>query len=242
MYKDIVAITYEKHKNKKLKPIEDFQFVLGTHLVSIMAHEFSRAASTYPIVFLEDKQNDSFKSVVMLGLQEGENLFLTKDYKWDASYIPAIIRRYPFALVKANEDNRYVICIDEASDLLNDEEGEPLFTEDGQGTKLIENVKKYLSDLQSMDLFTNEFTKYLKENNLFTPLNMKVKIKDEIKSVSGAYVINEERLNSLSNEKFIELREKSYLPVIYSHLSSLSQIERLLKIKNKTEDQNIERF
>ncbi|MBW7877651.1 MAG: SapC family protein, partial [Candidatus Cloacimonetes bacterium] len=54
-----------------------------------------------------------------------------------------------------------------------------------------------------------------------------------VKNIAGAYVINEERLNSLSDEKFLEMRKKQYIPVIYSHLSSLSQIERLLTLKDK---------
>jgi hypothetical protein len=63
---------------------------------------------------------------------------------------------------------------------------------------------------------------------------MKVRVKNEMKNISGAYVINEERLNSLSDEKFIDIKNKRYLSVIYSHLSSLAQIERLLGFKDKT--------
>ena len=64
---------------------------------------------------------------------------------------------------------------------------------------------------------------------------MKVKFKDEIKSINGAYVINEDRLNSLSDEKYLEFKNKQYIPAIYSHLSSLSQIERLLGFKDEDE-------
>ena len=38
-------------------------------------------------------------------------------------------------------------------------------------------------------------------------------------------------LKPKSDNKFIELREKRYLPVMYAHLSSLAQIERLLGFK-----------
>jgi len=235
MFNKIVPIVEKDHKDLKIKQIDDFSFVKNTHLASIMCHEFSRAASTYPIVFLEDKKNDQFKPVVMLGLEEGENLFI-EDNKWVASYIPAIIRRYPFALVKAEEENRYVICIDEESQFLDKKEGEALFNEDGSASEIIEKVKKYLSELQAMESFTEEFCKYMKAENMFTPLNMKVKVKNEVKNIAGAYVINEERFNQLNNDKFTELREKNYIALIYSHLSSLGQIERLLTFKNKEEN------
>jgi len=43
--------------------------------------------------------------------------------------------------------------------------------------------------------------------------------------------VNEERLNNFSDTKFLELREKKYLPAIYAHLLSLPQIERLASLK-----------
>jgi hypothetical protein len=46
-------------------------------------------------------------------------------------------------------------------------------------------------------------------------------------------VLNEERLNSLSTEGFVGLREKRYLPAIYAHLVSLAQIERLIMLKDE---------
>ena len=150
-----------------------------------------------------------------------------------ASYVPAIIRRYPFALAKTDEDGKFTICVDEESGLLDDEDGQEIFTKDGEASPLVEKVKKYLGELQQMESFTDEFSTYLKQNNMFTPLNMKVKFKDEVKSINGVYVINEERLISLSNEKYLEFREKQYIPAIYSHLSSLSQIERLLGFKDE---------
>jgi hypothetical protein len=56
---------------------------------------------------------------------------------------------------------------------------------------------------------------------------------DQIKNINGCYVINEERLNALSMERFAELREKQYLPAIYAHLVSLAQIERLVMLKDE---------
>ena len=233
MFNNVVPITKDAHKKKKIKPLKNFEFAGGVNLASIMVHEFSRAASTYPIIFLEDQENDRFRPTVLLGLEQGENLFVTEDGRWKASYIPAIIRRYPFSLAKTDEDGRFTICIDEDSDLVNDKEGQELFDKKGEPAEVMDRVKKYLGELQMMEAFTEEFCKYMSNLNMFTPLNMKVRLADEIKSISGAYVINEERLNSLSDEKFLDMREKRYLPVVYSHLASLAQIERLLGFKDQ---------
>ncbi|NDG42256.1 MAG: peptidase, partial [Betaproteobacteria bacterium] len=150
---------------------------------------------------------------------------------WEASYIPAIIRRYPFALTKSADADRYLVCIDEASDLISETEGSAMFDEQGQPTQVIENVKRYLSELQQMDMMTQSFTEFLVHNNLLTPLSMRVNAAEQVRNITGCYVINEERLNNFSDTKFLEIRAKQYLPAIYAHLISLPQIERLVSLK-----------
>lgn len=226
MFKKVVPIMENRHKDLKLKPIDNFDFAKNLNIASIMVHEFSKVSPTYPILFLEDKENDSFKPVCLLGLKEGENLFV-KDGKWQASYIPAIIRRYPFALSKTEEDDTYLICIDEESEFLDKKDGEPFFNKDGSTGEVIEKIKAYLTELQQMEKFTNDFCKVIKEYKLFTPLNINIKSGNEVKNINGAFMINEEKFNKLSNAKFLDLRKKQYIPAIYAHLNSLAQIERL---------------
>jgi len=226
MFKKVVPIMENRHKDLKLKPIDNFDFAKNLNIASIMVHEFSKVSPIYPILFLEDKENDSFKPVCLLGLKEGENLFV-KDGKWQASYIPAIIRRYPFALSKTEEDDTYLICVDEESEFLDKKDGEPLFNKDGSTGEVIEKIKAYLTELQQMEKFTNDFCKVIKEYKLFTPLNINIKSGNEVKNINGAFMINEEKFNKLSNAKFLDLRKKQYIPAIYAHLSSLAQIERL---------------
>ncbi len=242
MFENIIPISLDQHKNKKIKPISNFDFAKQYNIASIMVHEFSRAAAIYPIVFLEDKDKDEFRPVVLMGLETGENLFV-RDGRWEASYIPAIIRRYPFALAKnSEEDDNYTVCLDNSSELINETEGEPLFDNEGNPSEMIERVKRYLAELQQMDKFTQEFCKFLQEHNMFTPLNMKVRQQDEIKNITGCYVVNEERLNNMSDEGFLAFRTKQLLPAIYAHLMSLPQIERLLKFKEQAIAKPTEQF
>jgi hypothetical protein len=233
MFKSLVPVNKARHEGKKIKQVEGFGFAADFHIASIMVHEFARAASLYPVVFLEDKEQDSFRPVVLMGMDAGENLFVGADGKWQASYVPAIIRRYPFALASAGEEGKFTVCIDEGSDLISETEGLPLFNEQGEPAEALENVKRYLGELQQMDAFTNEFCKYMVAHNMLTPLNMRVQQADQVKNINGCYVINEERLNGLSVDGFMELRDKRYLPAVYAHLLSLAQIERLMTLKDE---------
>ena len=233
MFKSLVPVNKARHEGKKIKQVEGFGFAADFHIASIMVHEFARAASLYPVVFLEDKEQDSFRPVVLMGMDAGENLFVGANGKWQASYVPAIIRRYPFALASAGEEGKFTVCIDEGSDLISDTDGLPLFNEQGEPAEALENVKRYLGELQQMDAFTNEFCKYMVAHNMLTPLNMRVQQADQVKNINGCYVINEERLNGLSVDGFMELRDKRYLPAVYAHLLSLAQIERLMTLKDE---------
>ena len=232
MFKNIAPLNKDRHANTKIKEIKDFKFVSKLHIAYITLQEFARAAAIFPIVFLEDKVKDEFRPVVLMGLSPEENLFVSADGKWNASYVPAIIRRYPFALAPKPESNQYVVCLDEGSDLISETEGNALFDEKGEPTQVIENVKRYLTELQQMDAITHDFCKFLVEHNMFTPLNIKVRDNEEVKSISGCYVINEARLSGLSDSLFLEIRSKQYLPAAYAHLVSLAQTERLVKFKD----------
>lgn len=155
-----------------------------------MVNEFYRAASTYPIIFLEELGSGDFRPMVLLGLSPNENLFVDENGRCEASYLPAIIRRYPFALARTSEDNRFVICIDEDSELVSDDEGEPLFNEDGESAEIMERVKKYLTELHQMEIVTQNFCNEFKQRNLFTPLNMRVRAPEGIQNITGCYVVH----------------------------------------------------
>lgn len=238
MFKSLVPVNKERHADTKIKLVTDFEFARDFHLASVMVHEFVRAASVYPIVFIEDNEADSFRPIVLLGLNEGENLFVDTEGKWSAAYVPAIIRRYPFALARTQQEGQFTVCIDEGSSLISTDDGSPLFDDQGEPTKVVENVRRYLGELQAMEEFTKDFCRFFVGHNLFTPLNMRVRDADTLKNITGCYVINEERLQKLSDTLFLEMRTKGFLPAVYSHLTSLGQVERLSMLrKERSESQ-----
>src|SRR3989344_3008777 len=61
----------------------------------------------------------SFAPVVVLGLDEGENLFVDASGEWDRSaYFPAFVRRHPFCISKLYVDgeprSERVVCVAKA--------------------------------------------------------------------------------------------------------------------------------
>ncbi len=232
MFQKIVPVNQETHARKRIREITSFDFASRLHIAYVTAQEFTRAASIFPVVFLEDKAKDEFRPVVLLGLHPERNLFVDQAGKWLASYVPAVIRSYPFALVPGT-DGEHIVCIDEASSLVSDTDGEALFNRDGSPTQVIENVKRYLSELQQMEVLTRAFCAFLAEHNMFTPLNLQVRDSGNLRNISGCYVVNEARLNNLSDELFLVFKNRQYLPAVYAHLISLAQTERLVKLQDE---------
>jgi hypothetical protein len=235
VFEKIVPVNKDVHAHTKVGEISSFAFASKLHVAYVTMQEFTRAAATFPIVFIEYKENDKdeFRPVVLLGLNVGQNLFVDAAGKWRASYVPAVIRRYPFALTQAGADGQYLVCIDEGSSLVSATQGAALFDDRGEPTQVIDNVKRYLSELQQMEAATNGFTRFLAEHNMLTPLSLSVRDNSQVKNILGCYVINEERLNNLSDELFLEIRSKRYLPAVYAHLISLAQTERLVKLQDE---------
>ncbi|GBC61691.1 peptidase [Desulfonema ishimotonii] len=234
MFKKIVPFNTQAHANKKVKPVNTFNFIANTHVVALMANEMSRAAHSFPVVFL--KEGENYGLYALMGLKQNENLFVDSEGKWETSaYIPAIIRRYPFALGKGQPDSdQFMICIDEESDFLSENEGEPLVT-DGKPGPIIEKAKGFLTELYRSGEVTTAFCKALAERDLFSPLNMQLKdkVSGVTQNITGCYAINEKKISEMPDEDFLALRKRGFLPLIYAHTFSLTHIERLVRIQGE---------
>lgn len=222
----IVPVNSEQHLNMKLKPVSDFSFAADQHAVSIAVHEFSRCAPIFPIVFLKDAEGTEIKPVALFGMEKGQNLFIVKG-QWGATYIPAILRRYPFVSVMDGDGERMGICIDINSGLLNESEGTPLFTEAGEPSEALEKTKKFLTELSTMEVFTKQFCDHINSLGLFRALNVSYEFGGQKRSLGGCHAIDEKKLQELDDQTFLDLRAKKYIGAIYSHLSSLGQMEKL---------------
>ena len=235
MFDRMVPLSLERHSAKRVRSSVGFGYAAGFHIAYVTMHEFARAEALYPVLFLQDGAPGQYRPVVLMGLEAGENLYVGDDGRWAGSYIPAMIRRYPFALSRGDREGRFVVCVDEGSDLLSETDGTPLFDDQGRPTELVENVKRYLTELQQMDHATREFVDFLAARDLLAPLSMRISAGDRTRNVTGCYVVNEEKLNELGDEAFLELRHKRFLPAIYAHLMSLPQVERLVQMRKDKE-------
>ena len=106
IYETVVPLTFATHRHSSVEIGRNFDFSSKVNSVPLTAIEFREAQSDYPIVFAGNKE--SVMPAVILGLRDGENLYLSSDGKWDARYIPAFVRRYPFVFAKSEDGQRFI--------------------------------------------------------------------------------------------------------------------------------------
>lgn len=232
MFKKMVPVTRQRHAGKKVMPVRSFEFAAKTYIASLITSEFNKVASAYPIVFVNDK--DELKPFALFGLKQGDNLFVDDQGRWNAHYIPAIIRRYPFVLGRSEEGADLMLCIDEDSGFLSDTEGEPLFDDQGNAGQVIEKARNFLIELQRSNEMTNFFARELTKRDLLSPLKMQIRnTEGNMINIEGVSAVNETRLREIPDEDFLEMRKRGILPLIYAHLVSLIQIERLVQMQTE---------
>ncbi|WP_137222205.1 SapC family protein [Shewanella sp. MEBiC00475] len=229
MPNQITLLEQTKHGDLKLIP-SDYSHIAEQHIVPVTLHEINRAATEYPIVFVKNSDTNEFQSVAMLGLKPGQNLSV-KDGKWLGLYIPAVVRDYPLGLI-VNPDvkDKVWIGIREKAKEVNKTEGQALF-EDGKETPFLEARKKALISHYEQDQATRGILGYLAEKGLLINQTLTVDVAGEKRNINGLYLIDEAKLNELSDEEFIELKKRGLLGPIYGHLGSLNQVNRLARIE-----------
>jgi hypothetical protein len=228
----MIPLDSTKHKNLRIKVDRNYSHVNQQNMTPLLASEFLSASTNFPIVFVKQQDTGRFKSVGLLGLNAGENLVFT-DGKVRTNYIPANIRRYPFAAgAQTSDESEMLLCIDENSLLLNEQEGVEIFDENGKPSKSTQQVTEFLTDLLTKDAATDVFIAFLVEHDLLQPAEVKLTLGEEgVRQLNGLYKVDEEALNELSDQEALTVYKRKYFAPIYAHLASLNQFERLLQLK-----------
>lgn len=229
-YKNVVPLNKEQHKKLYIEPVDGYGFAAETNSLYIAAIEFIKCVSEYVIVFGKDKKENVYP-VVLMGLKANENLYVDKDGKWHADYIPAYARRYPFILAAPEENNgNFAVCIDEGFTGFNTaKEGQALFDDKGNESALLKQAVDFLQDYQKNVQITTAFCNNLAKLDLLEPMQANVEMKTGDKfAIGGFHCINRTRLKALEQDKLTELVKSDQLELIYAHLLSLNNVSKLM--------------
>jgi hypothetical protein len=166
-------------------------------------------------------------AAALLGLREAENLYVDQDGKWDARYVPAFVRRYPFVPGKGPQ-GELLVCIDETSECFDTKEGEPLFR-NGKPTPQLEHAMKFLAEFHQAAAITEALGRRLQELGVMRQADSVAQLTDGTQfRLNGLNVVDESRLRALDRDVVQELFVSGGLAVIYAHLMSLGNLAGLV--------------
>ena len=229
-YKRVAVVDEAKLSDSSLKEHIGYDFARNTAIVPLIVTELFAAASTYPIVFI----TEPVPSVLaVLGLRQAQNLFVSGDgTKWDAPYVPAYVRRYPFVFLRHDNDD-LTLCIDEAANALEPGRARPLF-EDGKRTPVIEHALQFCVEFQRGHLATEAFMKALIERDLLIPYQITSTLElGEKLAATGFKVIDETRVAKLPDDVIVHWYRQGWLGFVYAHLASVGCWAQLVKRLNR---------
>ena len=228
IYEDPVELNRDQHRTLKLAPVRAaYAFARNTNSVMISANELAAAALDFPCVFVPSV--DGYALAALQGLREEENLFVQPDGTWTPNiYQPAFFRRYPFVLGENETKTNFSVYLDRAYAGFDTETGDPLFDADGKETQLLEDVKKFLVDYRNQILASSEFANHMASLDLLQDGAIEYKLNDgEVISLNGFKTIDETKLRALDPAALKALAVRGYLGLIYAHLLSINQVQRL---------------
>jgi len=226
-YESAVPVSAARHGNWSVDVGSDYSFSKKVNSVPLTAVEFPAAAFEYTIVFTGSE--NAILPAVILGVTGPENLYVDAEGKWQAKYLPAYIRRYPFVFSSTDDGKSFMLCVDESFKGLNqDGRGQKLFDDEKKQTAYVDSMLKFLQQYQLEFRRTKTFCEKLKDFNLLEPVQAQVNLQAGGKmSLTGLMAVSRERLKTLSSERLSELAKTDELELIYLHLQSMRNFSKM---------------
>jgi hypothetical protein len=228
-YSSLVPLSSQVHGGHGMVQRSDLGFTKGTHAIPITVDEFPVAQRHYPIVF---GLGENPAPLALVGLQEGENLYVGPDNQWEANqYVPAFVRRHPFMLARLSPEREELsLCFDEASGLVTADASEKLF-EGTEPTQLTKNVLAFCEQFEQAVFRTRAFMDELAKLDLL--MDGEVTINRDGLAQPAVYrgfrMVSEEKLQALRGDQARKLVQYGMLGLVYAHLFSLSLISPLFE-------------
>jgi hypothetical protein len=221
---NIAVVSHDRHGAKAWRPSGGYAFASHEAAVPLVAAEFAKVALEMPIGFVE--LSGSYAPVGLMSPIAGRNFFIGPQGQWLGSYVPSALRAYPFALCRADGREEAVLCVDEDSGLLADNDGtaQSFFSADGSPSDAVKGILDFLSQVERNRAATNAAVAALRDGGLFEPWPISANIAGQVTPLGGLFRLKEAALNALDDAAFLVLRKAGALPLAYLHFLSVAQL------------------
>ena len=228
IYESAVPVSSGRHSGWSVEVGADYTFSKNVNAVPLMAVGIPNAAAEYAVVF--SGSDEAIMPAVILGMRGSENLYLTMQGGWQAKYLPAFVRRYPFVFSSSTDGSTFTLCIDESFPGFNQQgRGERLFDDQNKPTPYVENVLKFLEQYQLEFRRTQAFCAKLRELGLLETMRAQANLATgERVQLTGFMAVNRDRLKALPAQALAELAKTDALELLYLHLQSMRNFSGMM--------------
>ena len=206
--------------------------VLGDARQSALAlpAEFRQLQAHFPIVFQHVEGDVGFQPIVLFGLEEGQNLFLTQT-GWDAPVVPMALQREPFLIGRSGDDSLQLHIDLDSPRIVRPEDGElgtALFMPHGGFSEYLDHVVQLMENLHGHAQHLPVFIEALMRHQLLEPFVLDIEMPSgEQGRLTGLFTVNEERLAALPGAALEALAREGHLLPLYMQIASLAQLPML---------------
>jgi len=226
------AISPEAHAEFGVVTGSGFGHVAHMSSIGIVAEEAAEVAADHPVVFFKDGESDRFRLSALLGLADGENLFVDSDGRWLGTQIPVGVRMLPFGILFGGDDESQRFRIDVNSPIVSKDGRERLF-EGGEETSFLKKQRGFLEVLVDSTIQTEVFIEQLVNRNLLAEFMISVDgVSEKTQVIRDMYTINVDEFDDMSEQDVLEFHKLHYLGVIYAIQQSLTQFRRLIQLRD----------
>ncbi|MEI5638908.1 MULTISPECIES: SapC family protein [unclassified Pseudoalteromonas] len=199
------------------------------HVVKLLPQEVAKAAAEFPICFMRSADTEPLQMVAIMGLEKGHNAYFSGG-RLNTIYVPLNIVRAPFSLAKTSPESPVYLAVKNTA--LNSEGlGEKLFDENGKPSNFLTAKKSLLQSIASQEELAEQLVATLTDLGLLVEFDFKYDLGNgQKKRIPGLYSVDKALLKSLDDETKLSLVNNGLLEVIYSHLLSLGQFQRVVSL------------
>ena len=228
-YQKPVALDKGVHAKTMVTTEMTLSFAAKVNAVPVTIVELPQLMQHYPIAF---SAAAPATPLAVLGLRDGENLFVNKKGEWLAdTYIPAYIRRYPFIFARNETGDKLTLCIDDADGILKEKNGNALFDDKGEPSPLTANALEFCRSYQVAAEQTQLFSASIEASNILVERHVEMRQPDgNVLTLSGFRQVDEEKFYQLPEATVLDWHKNHWTSSIYAHLYSAGNWGKLFKM------------
>jgi hypothetical protein len=227
-FKRVVGVNPQMHSHLKLDRSVGFGFAARAQSVPIGLTEFDAVAQHYPILFTTGPNP---VPVALLGLRDGDNLFVRPDGTWQPdAYVPAYVRSFPFIFVEDATNKNLVVGMEPDADHIRPDIGAALF-EDGRPSPALNEAVGFCQAFREAVNAAANFGRALEAAKLLSEEEATVNFTaGGTARIRGFKIVKPERLADVDDTIFLDWRRMGYLNAVYAHLFSAGRWGRLIDL------------